>query len=309
MPGVARVEHVTHANVELPGQGLIALAAGDGDTKGFEVYEGESLADARRNGHVMVGPALARGLDLKPGATFTMPGRFGPVSLVVGGIWAAPDTLGRSITTTIDVFERIAGPRPVDWVLLVPEPGLSPAELAGRVRAAGLAPNLMVFDPDELTSELAHDFEGFIAPFTVLTRGLLVVAFIATASTLLLAGVKRKAEHGLLAAVGMPPGDLGRMILVEAGLFGIIGTLCGLFGGVLAAAALVAARPQPDRVQPGVDHDDRALHPIPSRPDAAAHLRSHRDGIRAGRRGAAGLAHIETRSGGRPPLRVGMMAV
>jgi putative ABC transport system permease protein len=241
IPGVARVEHVVHSNIELNGVGLIALSAGDGDTKGFDVYQGESLEEARQRGHVMLGPALARALDLKPGANFTIPGRFGPVSLTVGGIWAAPDTLGRSITTTLDVFERIAGHQPVDWVLLVPEAGLSPAALADRVRAAGLAPNLMVFDPDELTTELAHDFEGFIAPFTVLTKGLLVVAFIATASTLLLAGVKRQAEHGLLAAVGMPPGDLGRMILVEAGLFGVIGTLCGLFGGVVSLMAFCLA--------------------------------------------------------------------
>jgi lipoprotein-releasing system permease protein len=62
---------------------------------------------------------------------------------------------------------------------------------------------------------------------------MLVVAFIATASTLLLAGVKRRAEHGLLAAVGMPPGDLGRMVLVEAGLFGVLGTMCGFVAGLL----------------------------------------------------------------------------
>ncbi len=53
--------------------------------------------------------------------------------------------------------------------------------------------------------------------------------------------MKRKAEHGLLAAVGMPPGDLGRMILVEAGLFGVIGTLCGLVGGVLSLMAFCLA--------------------------------------------------------------------
>jgi len=184
---------------------------------------------------------LARILHLQPGQSFTIPGRNGPVALVVGGIWASPDTLGRSITMSQDVFESIVGPRPADWVFAVPQPGIPPSQLADSIRAAHLAANAKVFDPEGLVTELSHDFEGFVAPFNLLARGLLVVAFIATASTLLLAGVKRRAEHGLLAAVGMPPGDLGRMVLVEAGLFGILGTLCGLVAGLLSLAAFCLA--------------------------------------------------------------------
>lgn len=105
------------------------------------------------------------------------------------------------------------------------------------MRSARLADNLKVWDTDQLAAEFAHDFKGFLTPFWLLARGLLIVAFIATASTLLLAGVKRRAEHGLLAAVGMPPGDLGRMVLVEAGLFGVLGTLSGLIGGLLSLLA------------------------------------------------------------------------
>ena len=46
----------------------------------------------------------------------------------------------------------------------------------------------------------------------------------------------RRAEHGLLAAVGMGPGDLGRMVLIEAGIIGVMGTLCGLVGGLVGLA-------------------------------------------------------------------------
>jgi ABC-type antimicrobial peptide transport system permease subunit len=133
------------------------------------------------------------------------------------------------------------GPRPASRVLLVPQPGVSPSSLATSVRAAHLAPNVKVFDPAETAASLASDFKVFLAPFWLLARGLLVVAFIATASTLLLAGVKRRAEHGLLAAVGMPPGDLGRMVLVEAGLFGVLGTICGFIGGLVGLATFSLA--------------------------------------------------------------------
>jgi putative ABC transport system permease protein len=240
-PGVAAVEREYFASFDYPGVGPAALTATDGAPNRFTVYAGVDAAEARRLGRVMIGPGLARKLHLRPGSTFSLPGRFGAVTMTVGGIWADPDTIGVSINGSMSVFESIVGPRPASRVLLVPQPGVSPSSLATSVRAAHLAPNVRVFDPAETAASLASDFKVFLAPFWLLARGLLVVAFIATASTLLLAGVKRRAEHGLLAAVGMPPGDLGRMVLVEAGLFGVLGTICGFIGGLVGLATFSLA--------------------------------------------------------------------
>jgi putative ABC transport system permease protein len=237
LPGVAKVEHEFWAAFDYPGVGQMGIMSTDGEPQRFQVYRGLSGADALRRGEVMIGAGLARSLDLRPGSTFDIAGRFGPVSLTVGGIWANPDDLGNSIAVPPQLRDRIVGPRPATLVLLVPAPGVSPARLAAEVRAARLTDNLKVWDPDELAVEYTHSFEGFLTPFWLLARGLLIVAFIATASTLLLAGVKRRAEHGLLAAVGMPPGDLARMVLVEAGLFGLLGTLSGLVGGLVSIGA------------------------------------------------------------------------
>jgi ABC-type antimicrobial peptide transport system permease subunit len=44
---------------------------------------------------------------------------------------------------------------------------------------------------------------------------------------LLLTGIQRRREQGMLAAVGMPPIDLARMTLVEAGLLGLTATVVG----------------------------------------------------------------------------------
>ncbi|MEY2422232.1 MAG: putative transport system permease protein [Acidimicrobiaceae bacterium] len=241
VPGVAAVEREYFAAIDMAGVGPAAITMNDGQPNHFKVYQGVDVEAALRQGQVMIGPGLARALDLRPGSTFDLPGRFGIVPLTVGGIWADPDSLGHGIYASKAVFERVVGARPVGRVLLVPEPGLSPSALAETVRAARIAPNLKVFDPDQVAESFASDFRVFLAPFWLLARGLLVVAFIATASTLLLAGVKRRAEHGLLAAVGMPPGDLGRMVLVEAGLFGLIGTICGFIGGLIGLATFSLA--------------------------------------------------------------------
>jgi putative ABC transport system permease protein len=241
MPGVAAVEREYFASFDFPGVGFSAITANEGRQNNFTVYQGTDAETAQRAGRVMVGPGLARTLGLRPGSTFDIPGRFGRVTLTVGGIWADPDSIGKSINASKEVFESIVGRRPASRVLLVPETGVSPTSLANSVRDAQLAPNLRVYDPDQLAVELTKDFQGFLTPFWLLARGMLVVALIATASTLLLAGVKRRAEHGLLAAVGMPPGDLGRMVLVEAGLFGVLGTICGFAGGLISLLTFALA--------------------------------------------------------------------
>ena len=100
-------------------------------------------------------------------------------------IQVAPDVesgiyeLGKSVTVSYDAFQTIVGPRPAGSVFLVPTAGVSAARLADTVRSARLADNLKVWDTDQLAAEFAHDFKGFLVPFWLLARGLLIVAFIA----------------------------------------------------------------------------------------------------------------------------------
>ena len=70
-----------------------------------------------------------------------------------------------------------------------------------------------------------------LSTFDAVQRGLLVMSFIAVLSTLLLVGIQRQREFGMLAAVGMTPPELRRMVLAEAGLVAVLGVLVT---GVLA---------------------------------------------------------------------------
>jgi putative ABC transport system permease protein len=233
VPGVARVEPSHYLSLEHPDVGHIGLAGGHGQSARYPVLRGAGSDDALQGGRVMIGPGLARDLDLRPGDTFEVPGRHGPVELTVGGVWMNPDAIGRSITLTEEQLFSISGPVPPTSIMLVPEPGLSPTELADRVRADPAATGLVVFDPAELGASFGEDFEGFLEPFWALQRGLILMTFIATGSTLLLAGIQRRREQGLLAAVGMAPRDLARMTVIEAGVIGIVATALGGAVGVI----------------------------------------------------------------------------
>ncbi|HEY2815367.1 MAG TPA: ABC transporter permease [Acidimicrobiales bacterium] len=241
MPGVGRVDRYYWASIDYPGVGPVGLSANEGQPAHYTVFRGADPDTAIARGEVMIGPGLARSLDLHPGSRFEVPGRFGPVPMVVGGIWDSPDNLGRSITMAASLRDQLIGPRPASGLLVTPGPGATVEQLESTIKDAHLADNLKVWNSEELAAAYTDSYKAFLDPFWLLARGLLVVAFIATTSTLLLAAVKRRSEHGLLAAVGMPPGDLGRMVLVEAGLFGVLGTFSGFVGGIIGLAGFCFA--------------------------------------------------------------------
>jgi hypothetical protein len=227
LPGVASVEHEHFAAVDDPKGGHIELNATDGPLPEHHVFRGSSASESLARGDVMIGAALATRLDLRPGDSFAIAGRYGMVTMRVGGIWASPSGVGLGILTTVEQLRTITGPRPSDRLNLVPKDGMTPAELARQVRDARLDPRLNVLAPDALGADYSREFQSFLSPFWALQRGTLVVALVATASTLLLTGIQRRREQGMLAAVGMPPIDLARMTLVEAGLLGVTATVVG----------------------------------------------------------------------------------
>jgi putative ABC transport system permease protein len=72
---------------------------------------------------------------------------------------------------------------------------------------------------------------------------MLVVALIAVTSTLLLVGVQRRREHGLLMAVGMAPTGLGRMVLSEAGIVASAAAVLGTVAGTVVYVAMIWVSP------------------------------------------------------------------
>jgi putative ABC transport system permease protein len=92
--------------------------------------------------------------------------------------------------------------------------------------------------PDQLAQQISNDIKGIFSSFYAIQRALLLVAFVAVLATLLLVAVQRRRELALLAAVGMRPSELGRMVVLEAVAVGVVGTVLGTVFGVGMYAAL-----------------------------------------------------------------------
>jgi putative ABC transport system permease protein len=131
------------------------------------------------------------------------------------------------------LYQQMFGDQPPQSLGLIPAAGVSTAELAERVRAAHLMPGLVVEDPSQFAADVSKSVNDQLTAFTAMQRGLLLVAFVAVLSTLLLVGVQRRRELGLLAAVGMEPAQLARMTLAEGMAAGVIGLALALVGSIV----------------------------------------------------------------------------
>src|SRR5205823_6526708 len=124
-----------------------------------------------------------------------------------------------------------------------PAPGVSPDRLVDNVYKAQLDPALQAQTPIVLARVISRDIKGQFASFWAIQRALLLVAFVAVLATLLLVAVQRRRELALLAAVGMRPSELGRMVLLEAVTVGVLGTVLGAVFGVGMYLALQQVLP------------------------------------------------------------------
>lgn len=231
LPGVADVDRTFYVSTQLS-TASFSVSAYEGIDEPFEVYRGRPAEEVLADGEAMIGPALARSEALDVGSMLEVPTPRGFEEIRVGGIWATPSDSGSSATVSPQTHLRLFGSQPALSAFVRPVPGVSPAELRDQILDAGIDPGLHVLTAEQYTAQLADEVERFLAPFWTLQRLLLVVALVATTSTMLLVGVQRRRELGVLASVGLGPRRLGRMTIVEGGILGAVGSCLGVLAGL-----------------------------------------------------------------------------
>ena len=243
VPGVARTERsaVLLAGHEIGN--LIGVIGFERPYRGLKMLDGTWDDDALDRGEVVIGPGLARIRGLRAGSTFELMTPDGLKPVKVMGVWENGDFGGRHAFMKLSRLEELYGPQAYGEVYLRPERGVSAEELAQRVYAAGLDPAVQAQPPAVLLDNIIDEIGYQLASFWAIQRGLMVVAFVAVLATLLLMGVQRRRELGLLGAVGMQPVELGRMVVAEAGVVGVTGTVLATLGGVGIILAFLAITP------------------------------------------------------------------
>jgi putative ABC transport system permease protein len=243
IPGVSRIDRF---NGELSGHAVGQLTLVEAETRprlNLSVYAGTAHLGAFRHGDVMIGANLARRAHLHPGSTLRVDTPSGVASLHVQGIWDNGNASGDNVYVPQSLQTRLFGPQLPSEAALIVAPDASPARVAAAARAADLGPYLKYSTPSKQLRTSDASVSGQLAPFQVLQRALLLVSFISVLSTLLLVGIQRRREFGLLGAVGMSPRELFRMVVAEALTVSIVAVVLGASLGFLMLAVLIDVTP------------------------------------------------------------------
>jgi putative ABC transport system permease protein len=256
LPNVAAVHRGTDLVVGHDTAHLTGVSAFEDPSLDSELLQGSKDRARFDAGEVLIGQGLARETGLRAGGTLHLDTPTGVVDLPVLGIVQDGNFGGRNVQMSYPLLEKLYGPQPLTGMNVIPVAGVSDVQVAAEIKAAHLDPDLRVQTAAELAKDITKGVEGQLASFWALQRALMATAFVAVLSTLLLVGVQRKRELGLLAAVGMQPSELARMVLVEALLVSVVGAVVGvlvsvpMYAGLLLIAPILIGFKEPFAIAP-----------------------------------------------------------
>jgi len=206
------------------------------------VREGHFPND-RNAREIVVGRVLARNLRVGPGDELTLlgsgrDGSFAAAVAEVAGIFESGVTeMDRSIAEIpLGFFDDVFYMDGAGHSVVIVTPGLSSVPLV-KERVEALLPvgdGLVVHDWDTLQPGLKQAIQADISS-AFFTYGILVilVAF-SVMNTQLMSVLERTHEFGIVMSLGVTPGRLGRLVMLETGMMAMGGLLLGaLAGGLL----------------------------------------------------------------------------
>jgi putative ABC transport system permease protein len=203
-------------------------------------FEDEVLARLAQGDAVLISGVLSDKYDLHRSDSVRLRTRRGERDFEVAGVINNFMWGGNSVVGTWSDGERYMGINRA-WLFLVK---LSPNADVEAVREALQTRLTRYGDFDvestvEFRETLSQDVRNFMAIFNVVVYIAVLVAGLGVVNTMTMNILERVREIGMLRAVGMTRGQVGRMVLAEAGAMGVIGGAFGLGIGWLIAEDMV----------------------------------------------------------------------
>ncbi|XXF77480.1 FtsX-like permease family protein [Myxococcaceae bacterium GXIMD 01537] len=201
---------------------------------------GELTALLTEPGTVLLSAATARAVGVEAGGTFDVvvdgvTRRLRAVALARPRDEAAARALEGLVLCDISTAQEVLGKEGrlsrVDLKL--------PDEAAVRTLEARLPPGVELMRPSARGGQVAQMTRAFRTNLAALSLLALVVGMFLIYNTMTFSVVQRRAQLGRLRAVGVTRGELFALVLGEAGVLGLTGTVAGLLLGILLGRGLV----------------------------------------------------------------------
>lgn len=205
------------------------------------VKRGSYLSDPAA-GEIVIGSVLARNLKVDVGDELTLigsglDGSFAAAVVVVKGIFASGVTdLDRNIAEMpLVAFQEIFAMGDHGHEVVITAREL--AEVDGVMRRAlPLLPadgDLVVHDWDALQPGLQQAIQADMAGAWFMYGVLVILVAFSVLNTQLMSVLERTKEFGIILSLGLTPGRIGRLVVLETALMGGLGLVLGIAGGGL----------------------------------------------------------------------------
>jgi putative ABC transport system permease protein len=241
-----------------------------------DVIAGDFLGDEGREDPVVLGERLVRRLELELGdrVVLTATGPDGEMTRALFHLTGVIRTGTReldemlALTTVGAARTALGGGAFLTQVGILAEPGTDPDTLAARIEDALAArgDGLEVLTWPEAVPEMVGFIELDDAFGYIYMAIIFAVVLFSITNTFLMAVMERVREFGLLNALGLRHGRIGRLLLTETALLTALAMAAGFllgFGGHLAAehwGISVASYGIEDLELSGIDMSDLVIH-------------------------------------------------
>jgi len=191
---------------------------------------------------IVIGSMLARNLKVEPGDEITLlgsgkDGSFAAGIVTVAGIFnSGVDDLDRSIAEVpLAYFQDTFSMEGDGHQIVVNAPDLFLAPLVQQQVEAVLngRSDVIVQDWDSLLPGLQQGIKADMATSWFMYGVLIVLVSFSVLNTQLMSVLERTREFGITMSLGLTPGRLGRLVVLETLLMGGLGMLLGMLSGAL----------------------------------------------------------------------------
>lgn len=195
-------------------------------------------------GQIAVSEAFAERMGLKPGDTFTVLAASRPQTVTVAFLMQPEKGRGGAERFAImdlgwaqELLGRQGQLTSIQFLLQNP---LEPDATAAALRAQ-LPADATVDPPRQRSRQLEEMVGAFQLNLTALSLVSLLVGMFLIYNTVLASVARHRREIGILRAIGASRREVSLLFLGEALLFGCVGTVLGMVGGILLSRELVGA--------------------------------------------------------------------
>jgi putative ABC transport system permease protein len=198
------------------------------------------MDELARGDTVFVSSVLAEKYGLGRGDTVRLQTRRGERDFTVAAVVVDFYNRGNVVQGSWEDLQRYFRVEDASAYLLSVEPGVPLAEVQQRIDTQyGRARDLTVQTNESLKSSALGLIGQTSSLFDVLAVIAMVVASLGVVNTMTMNVVERTRELGMLRSLGMTRWQIGKMVLAEAGLIGLMGGALGLLFGLFQSRVVI----------------------------------------------------------------------